>query len=133
MTKVELVNKVTRTFGRVGLKIKKHSPEILVVTGIASGVAATVLACKATTKLESVMAKHKEEVNKRHDYVEANGFTEEFTEEDYKKDLAIVYTQTGVKLAKMYATAVTLGVRSVTCVLSGNNILSKRNAAIEVA
>lgn len=133
MTKVELVNKVTRTFGRVGLKIRKHSPEILVVTGIASGVAATVMACKATTKLESVMAKHKEEVEKIHGYVEENGYSEKYTEEDSKKDLAIVYTQTGIKLAKMYAPAVTLGVLSVTCVLSGNNILRKRNAALAVA
>lgn len=133
MSKVELVNKMTRTFGRVGLKIKKYSPEILVVAGVASGVTATVLACKATTKLESVMEEHREKVNQLHNYVEEHGFTEEYTEEDSKKDLAITYTKTGMNLVKLYAPAATLGVLSVTCVLSGTNILRKRNAALAVA
>lgn len=133
MSKVELVNKMTRTFGRVGLKIKKYSPEILVVAGVASGVTATVLACKATTKLDTVLAAHKEKVNQIHGYIEEHGFNEEYTEEDSKKDIAITYTKTGVELAKLYAPAVTLGVLSVTCVLSGTNILRKRNAALAVA
>lgn len=133
MSKVELVNKMTRTFGRVGLKIKKYSPEILVVAGVASGVTATVLACKATTKLDTVLAEHKEKVNQIHNYVEEHGFNEEYTEEDSKKDIAITYTKTGINLVKLYAPAATLGILSVTCVLSGTNILRKRNAALAVA
>lgn len=54
MNKNEIVKKVSSTFGKVTVKLKKHSPEILVVAGIVGTVASTVIACKATTKLSSV-------------------------------------------------------------------------------
>ena len=52
MNKTELINKVSRTFNRAAFKLKKHSPEILVVAGVAGVVGSTVMACKATTKLD---------------------------------------------------------------------------------
>ena len=50
-----LVENATRTMHKVGFKLKKHSPEILVVTGVIGTVASAVMACKATTKLSEVM------------------------------------------------------------------------------
>ena len=41
-----------------GLKIKKYSPEILMVAGITGVVGAAVLACKATLKCEDLIDEH---------------------------------------------------------------------------
>ena len=34
MNKTELLNSVSRTFHRTAFKLKKHSPEILVISGV---------------------------------------------------------------------------------------------------
>lgn len=134
MAKTEIMNKISRSFHMTGLKFKKHSPEILVVAGVVGVVASAVMACKATTKLEQVIEKTKNDLDCIHDAMEkeeVNG--EKYTKEDGKKDLTIVYTQTGVKLFKLYGPAIAVGVASITCILASNNILHKRNVALAAA
>lgn len=133
MKKFKLPASATRTINRATFKIRKHSPEILVVSGIVSAVTSTVMACKATTKIDDVITESKEHVDMTKKYVEDNGFTEKYTETDYKKDLTIMYTQRGLKLAKLYAPAVILGTVSITAILAGHNILRKRNVALAAA
>lgn len=127
------MSKLTRTLNRVGLKLKKHSPEILVVTGVVGTVASAVMACKATTKIDEVLAETKDNVEKTKDYVEKKGFSEKYTEEDYKKDLTIFYAKGGLELVKLYAPSVALGALSITAILSGHNVLRKRNVALAAA
>lgn len=133
MKKTEIMNNVTRTFNKVGFKFKKHSPEILVAAGVVGVVASGVMACKATTKLSGILEEHKEQTNQINNYVEEHGHTSEYNEEDQKKDLAIVYTQTGVKVAKLYAPAIILGAVSITAIVASNRILNRRNAALAAA
>ena len=133
MKKLDISNKITRTFGKAGLKVKKYSPEILIVAGVVGTVTSAVMACKATTKLNRVLDDGKEECLKVKEYVEANGYSEKYTEEDSKKDLAIINIQTGVKVAKLYAPSVILGTLSITAMLTSNNILRKRNVALAAA
>jgi hypothetical protein len=133
--KTEIVTNVTRSLNKFGLLAKKHSPEILLVTGIASGIGATVLACKATLKVNEVKEKTQKNILKINEATEA-GITEAgepYNEEDHKKDLTLVYVQTGFELAKLYAPAVGLGVLSVTSILAGHNIMRKRNVALAAA
>lgn len=136
MKKLNILNGVTRSFGKVKMKTMKHSPEILIVAGVIGTVASAVLACKATTKLNDIMDSAKDDIDAIHDAAE---HPEElpgdstYTEEDCKKDLAIVYAQTGVKLVKLYAPAVILGALSITAILTSNNILRKRNVALAAA
>ena len=133
MTKLKIVNTLTRSFHKAGFQLKKHSPEILVVAGVVGTVTSAVMACKATTKLSGIIEDSKKDLDTIHDFVETKGFSEEYTEEDSKKDLAIVYVQTGLKLAKLYAPAVILGTLSITSILASNNILRKRNVALAAA
>lgn len=136
MAKLEIMNTVTRSLHRVGFKIKKHSPEILVGAGIVGVVGSTVMACKATTKLDEVLDEPKEKIEKIHELMENPGMVpegKEYTEEDGKKDLTIMYTQTAVKVAKLYAPAVILGTVSIAAILGGHNILRKRNIALAAA
>ena len=45
------------------------------------------------------------------------------SEEDSKKDLAIIYVQTGINLVKLYGPSVVLGTLSIASILASNNIL----------
>ena len=133
MAKKEFMTTLSRKVHKVGFVFKKHSPEILAVAGVVGVVGSAVMACKATTKLSAVMEESKNNIETIHKYVEENGFSEQYTEKDSKKDLTIVYTQTGLKLVKLYAPSVALGVLSITSLLASNNILRKRNIALAAA
>lgn len=133
MKKTEIVNTMTRTLNRVAFKLKKHSPEILAVAGTVGVVASGIMACRATTKLSGVLDESKKSIDTVHGYVEEHGYSEKYTEEDSKKDLTILYTQTAVKLVKLYAPSVILGGLSITAMLTSNNILRKRNIALAAA
>lgn len=132
MNTTELKNKVTRKLYKVKFGLKKHSPEILVVAGTVGVVTSAVMACKATLKVNAVVDEAKENLNKI-EVAGQKGVTEAgetYTEEDVKNETKIVYIQTGVKLAKLYALPVGLGVVSIAAILGGHNILRKRNIAL---
>ena len=129
----EIIATLTRTFNRTGLKIKKHSPEILLVTGTVGVVASTVMACKATLKVEEIVDEAKEKIDTIHQVSADPAMAEKYSEDDGKKDLAIVYTQTAVKFIKLYGPSVTIGVASLACMIGSNRILNKRNAALAAA
>lgn len=131
MNKTELMNMLTRKIHKVGFELKKHSPEILVTAGVVGTVATTVMACKATTKAGDILDEFNSNMDDINKVVEMG--KEEYTEDVMKKDIAIVYVQTGVKFAKLYAPSVVLGALSITSILAGHNILRKRNVALAAA
>ena len=135
MKKTEVMNKASRALHNVGFKLKKRSPEILVAVGVVGTIASAVMACKATLKVNDILNETKENVAKIHDCMADESLQEsgKYTEEDGKKDLTIVYTQTGVKLVKLYGPAIALGALSLGCILTSNNILRKRNVALAAA
>ena len=130
----KFMNGVNRTLSKAGFQIKKHSPEILIVAGIAGVVTSAVMACKATTKINDILDQTKEEVGKVNDALANEKIPEDvYSKEDVKKDLAIIYIQTGVKLVKLYGPSLILGALSITSILASNNILRKRNVALAAA
>lgn len=133
MKKAELMTTLSSSFNKMGFKLKKHSPEILVVAGVVGTVVSAVMACKATTKVSDILEKTKEDINSIHNCAANESLAEEYTPEDVKKDLAIVYVQTGIKIAKLYAPAVALGALSLGSILASNNILRQRNVALAAA
>lgn len=133
MNKTEAVQGVTRSVKKFGLKMKKSSPEIFVIAGVVGVVVSAVMACRATMKIDSVLKEAEENKEKIQNYVESEGFTDAYSQEDYQRDLAMVKIQTGVSMAKLYAPSILLGAVSIASILSGHNILKKRNAAIGAA
>lgn len=59
MNKTEIVKKASSAFGKVNIKFRKHSPELLIAAGVVGTVVSTVLACKATTKLSTILDEQK--------------------------------------------------------------------------
>lgn len=132
--KTEIMKSVNGVASKAVMKLKKHSPEILVVAGIAGTVVSAVLACKATTKVAEILDETKGTLDTIHEGMETGAINgQEYTTEDGKKDTVVVYAQTGVKLAKLYAPAIILGTLSITSILASNNILRKRNVALGAA
>lgn len=132
--KTEIMKSVNGVTSKAVMKLKKHSPEILVVAGIAGTVVSAVLACKATTKVAEILDETKGTLDTIHEGMETGAINgQEYTTEDGKKDTVVVYAQTGMKLAKLYGPAIILGTLSITSILASNNILRKRNVALGAA
>ena len=130
-----IVVKATNAVRKYGYKLEKHSPEILLAVGVVGTVASAVMACKATLKVNDILDESKELVDKVHSVIDDEEKAKElgYSEQDSKKDLAIIYGKTGVKLVKLYAPSVILGALSIGCTFTSHNIMRKRNIALGAA
>lgn len=122
-------NAVTRKAAMAVLKTQKHSPTILFAAGVVGVVTTVVLASRATLKLDEIVDDAKETLE-AFETVKGNP---EYTEEDRIKDKALFYVQTGIKIGKLYAPAVAVGVASIGMLAGSHRILTKRNVAITAA
>ena len=132
--------KASQMLSKTTFKLKKASPTIMIVGAAIGGVTAAVLACKATIKAQDILNEHNTAVKTIHttkEQIEQGVIQldegESYTEKDYKNDITTTYVQTGLKLAKVYAPAVTLGAVSLGCMFGSHHIMSKRNASLTAA
>ena len=134
MTQTPLSEKISRSFGKLGLQIKKHSPEILMVAGVVGVVASAVLACKATIKANEIIKEDQKGIDIVKGLIDApEKMPADYAIEDAKKDLNIMRAKTGLKLVKEYAGPVALGALSIGCIFASNKILRTRNVALAAA
>jgi len=103
--------------------LRKYAPEILIALGIGSGIAGTIVACKATTKVADIQQEHIDEIND----IDVDDI------DNAGKEKFHVYVRTGVKLTKTYLPAVVLVSSSIVCTLAGYKIIKARYAALSVA
>ena len=129
----DVTGALNKIYRKSAFQVKKHSPELLLGIGIISGIASGVTAYKTKPRIDEIIDSAKEEKEKIADYIEENGYSEEYTKEDQTKDHAIILTQTGLRMAKEFAPAIGLGIISLTCILASHNVLKKRNAALAMA
>lgn len=122
---------VTRVVYKVYGKTAKHAPEILLAGGLVSMVAGAIVACERTTKAEEIIDQAKESIDTIHK-VEKDELVE-YTQQDKRRDLTLVYTKTGLKFAKLYLPAVALEALGIACILSSYGIMKSRNAALTAA
>lgn len=117
-----------KTVARNALHLQKASPGVLLGAGIVGMVGSTVLACRATLKMESILDETKDKLQtaKTLDHPE-------YSENDRRRDVSLVYFQTGVKVVKAYAPAVVLGGLSIAALTSSYRILNTRNVALTAA
>lgn len=134
MKKTELATKASQILVKTKLGIKKHSPEILVATGIGTGIVAAIIACKQTIKANNIVAEAQKSLQNIEDAKELAANNEaEYTEENEQADRKYIAIQTTVGMVKTYALPVGLGVLSITCILAGHHILKKQNVALAAA
>ena len=129
-----IVKSASNALSKTKFQLQKHQPEIMVIGGVIGGVVAAVMACKATTKASEVLVESKDQIEQINTLANDSDVTDDvYSEEDHKRDLAIVYTQTAGNLVKLYGPAIILGGLSIASILGGHNILRKRNMALAAA
>lgn len=119
---------VSKALGRRALVLEKNSPAILFGAGLAGMVGSTVLACRATLKLEEILDESKVDLRKVKTLEHR-----EYSEQDREKDVSIVYARTTMKIARLYTPAVIVGTASVAALVQSHSILNRRNAALTAA
>lgn len=121
---------VTLKAGRTALKLQKSSPTLLFAAGVTGVVASTVMACRATLRIDEVMNDHRKDL----ELIRTNQYpTDTYTDDDRSRDLALKYMQITIEGARLYAPAVFVGVASITCLVSSHKILNTRNAGLTAA
>jgi hypothetical protein len=98
-------------FNKLGVKIRKHSPEILTGLGITGMITTTVLAVKATPEAMRRIEKKKEE--------------------EHHKTLTTVQTVQAAGVC--YIPAVVTGAASIACLVGASAVNERRNAALATA
>jgi len=119
---------VSKALGRRALVLEKNSPQLLFGAGLVGMVGSTVLACRATLKLEEVLDEGKVNLHKAKTLEHR-----EYTEQDKQRDISIIYVQTLMKVVRLYAPAIAVGSASVAALVQAHSILNRRNAALTAA
>jgi Family of unknown function (DUF6353) len=120
----------TRVLGRQMLVVKKNSPHILFAGGVIGIVASTVLACRATLKMEKNVDEIKgdfESIKELHSSVEEDT---PYNKHEYYRDLSHVYFKSSAKVIRLYGPSVAIGVVSIAALTGSHVQLARRNAAL---
>ncbi len=122
---------ITRNVSRKLLTTKMNSPHIFFAAGVVGIVGATVLACRATLKLEETV----DEINKDIDKVKSQDEAfrnPEIAEQIRYQNLGKVYLKSAVKVGRLYGPAIVVGGVSVACLTGSHVQLTRRNAALSM-
>lgn len=122
----------------VAAKVSQKSPEICVAGAIILGVTGTVLACRATLKVDTVLDSYKEKMEKIHqgEELQASGSLEEGHEypvEKARQDKFVTVLQTGVDLFRLYLPSLVCGTMAIALVLKSYQIMMQRQATLLIA
>lgn len=131
---VTLQNNASQFFGKTGLKVREHSPEILMVSGVCSIIVGVVLACRATLKAEEILAEHEEmmdTIDEAKEKAETGVVT--YTDEMASRDKVAAYAKTVGKFAIHYGPAVICLSAGIVAICASHGIMKKRNAALMAA
>jgi Family of unknown function (DUF6353) len=129
---------ISRKVAEQGLLARKNSPTILFGAGVVSMVGSTVLACRATLKLDDVLSEveaDKAKAVKAKSMVE-NGDVPDgttYSDKEFKRDNSIILVRGVGKIVKLYAPSVILGGVGIVCLTKSHKILQERNAALTAA
>jgi hypothetical protein len=128
-----------RRIGEQSLFASEKAPKILFVGGVIGMVGSTILACRATLKLEEVL----DEIESNKDLAKQikervdDGVTVEpgttYTDSEHHRDLTIITVRGAGSIAKLYAPSVLLGAASIAALTKSHSILQDRNLAITAA
>lgn len=129
--KNEMMQKAANALTKFSAKAKAHSPEILLIAGIAGAVGTVILACAGTRKLDAVLEDSKQRIDDAKETTIEN--EDEQTTSGSQKALVKAYAQTSLDFAKIYGPAVVLGGLSIYCLLSSHRIMKDRNESLAAA
>lgn len=119
---------ITTKLGRNTLLLQKSSPTVLFGVGVVGVVSGTVLACRATLKMDSVLDEAAEKMDRVRAFEDGS-----YTEKDRQHDLSLVRFQTGVSIIRLYVPAIIVSGVGIAALTSSHRILTNRNAGLTAA
>ena len=128
---MNLKTSLIKGFNKTKFTVQKNQPEIMIFGGIGLLIGGAVVACKATIKGAEIMADYKQALVDCDDALQLG--RQDYGVEQYELDLKNAKIQTGVQLLKTYAVPLIMGGLGVYSILTGHNILKKRNIALVAA
>lgn len=123
--------KLTQKVGRQLLTMQKNAPRTFFIAGIVGIIGSTVLACRATLKLNETLDDMSQKVDTAKEVRKSSPGT--YLESNFNKDMAVVYTRGTISLVKLYAPAIILGGASIAALTGSHVALSRRNAGLTAA
>lgn len=133
---------VSTKLGRNALRLQSASPQILFGVGIVGVVGGTVLACRATLKMNDVLDEAAEKMDKVKNFEPSAVITPGevsstnlpvYTEKDRQHDLTLVRFQTGAAIVRLYLPAIIVSGIGIAALTSSHRILTGRNTALMAA
>jgi hypothetical protein len=103
---------------------KKNGPSIMTYVGVGGFVATVGLAIRATTKMDEVAPKLRQQVEE----VKLTALDEGTAKKEYSENLARVYFDIAKQAAKIYGPTFATGTVSILLVLGGHGMMVKRQA-----
>lgn len=122
----------------IAAKVSQKSPEICIASAIVCGVTGTVLACRATLKVDAVLDAYNEEMDRiRHgEEIQAEGKAvegHEYSVEDIYRDKFFTMVRCGVGMLRLYAPAIFFGTVSIGLIIGSYRIMAQRQATLLLA
>lgn len=122
---------VTRQVASTGLKAQKHAPSLLFGAGIVGFIGTTVLASRATLKLEEVLETTQHDLSLANQVREAS--PEKYSDSDLQEDRVKIIAQGAGRVIRLYGPAIVVGGLSIYCLSKSKNLLQERNEALAAA
>lgn len=126
-----LPNGVTSKVARQLLKTRKNSPHVMFATGVVGVVATTVVASRATLRLDEVTAEHNAKLKQAND-LHKQGHPD-YSDQDYSKDILTIQTRKVMSVGRLYAPAIGIGVISICLLTRSHVVLTQRNSGLVAA
>ena len=121
--------KVPASIGKLGLKMKKHAPTIMVVVGTGLVIGGTIKACKSTPKAIDILNDCAAKLDEIEKFIEESN-DKEYTQKDAKKDRAVIYREAGIGLVKTYGVATLAITAGLGLLIGSHGLMLRRNAAL---
>lgn len=121
--RLQLPEGLTRSIAKQILVTKKNSPHIFFAAGILGAVGSTILACRATLKLEETLDEIKTDIEKVK-------VAEHLTKDEYHRLMALKYGRGAVKIGRLYGPTILLGGASIAALAGSHNQMTRRNNAL---
>lgn len=123
-----MLPQIKLSIARKALLMQKASPGVLFGVGIVGVVGGTILACRATLKMDEVLFVARKDL----DIARALNHPK-YSESDRQKDITLIHFRTSMEILKLYAPAIIVGGAAIASLTSSHNILTRRNAALTAA
>lgn len=107
--------------------LRKNAPTIMTYAGVGGFIATVGLAIRATTKMDEIAPKLREQIK---DVKDESALAETMTKKEASERLARVYVDVARETAKIYGPTVLVGSASILLVLGGHGMMLKRQAQL---